>query len=320
MDNKIEKLIKTYNKKFDINTQRAELLSRNKHFIKELNEHFDRSGLKGFMPYKGHFQKGREEQKARMTKINKSKVEDTASKLVWPKSWQKGHKLKEHLEMHMRLWAFICKRWNIMPEWDGDLKSLSRYMEPPMGFYLLEGNEAVRPALLMSLNEWTTLSDIKSAWGQVEEYQDQLWKKQEKRTNFARDLFWYDLLKKQGLKIREIAELWEERYPEEIDLLVLRRIKKRIAKEDLRGKVLDEKDLLKETKSGFLAEKYKQDFEIEREDYVSSGEEGKKITPPFIDAIKKAIKRMEQQINASSQKATPRLDQILSTGNQIVRQ
>lgn len=193
-------------------------------------------------------------------------------------------------------------------------------MEPPVEFYWIEGKKDVAPAFLMRINNWTTLRDLKGVWTQVEEFQNQIWKKQEKKTNFARDLLWHDLSKKHGFKTREIAKLWEEFHPEEIDLLVVRGFSEKIANEDFKGRRLNDNELLAEIKSGFLAPKYKHDFENNRKYYLTGGEPGRKVNPPFIDAIKKAIKRMDQQIaqiNESSMKKGLRIDMMLSIGKEL---
>jgi hypothetical protein len=206
---------------------------------------------------------------------------------------------------------------------------------------LVEDEERNTFKVLLRINNWTILQDIRGIWKKVEKYQNALWKKQERKTNFARDLCWYDLSKRQGLKLKEIAELWDSEFPEEIDLLVIRKIKKEIAEKDLRGRALDDFQLLETIRSGFLAEKYKSFFlesrefyttgKMKREDklyeeiteksvgkrteeltdflkdiervqgkipylYHRSKDPTRRFNPPFIDAIKKAIKRMEEQI------------------------
>lgn len=320
MDNQVKELLVSYNKEFDINTQRAELLSRNDQFLEELNEYNEETFLGKLLPYKSLFQKGRKGNKVNVIRITQKGVETNDPDLSWPESLEKDKEFEELLKRNVEFWTLFCRRWNIMPEWDGDLKSLGKSMEPPVEFYWIEGKKDVAPALLMRINNWTTLRDLKAVWGQVEEFQNQVWKKQEKRTNFARDLLWYDLSKKHGFKTREIAKLWEELHPEEIDLLVVSEFRKKIAKEDFERRSLDGNQLLAEIKSGFLAAKYKRNFEYDRESYLTGGDPGRKVNPPFVDAVKKAIKRMDQQIaqvNESSMKKGLRIDMMLDIGKKL---
>ena len=322
MNKEVITLIKTHTKESDAGDQRADLLSRNAQFLKDLADFMHSSAIKDILPYRKHFQKERGEHRVNITKIAKEGLESPAHRFRWPEALGKSHKLKEMVEKNLGIWTFFCRRWSVMPEWDGDLKTLDKYMEPPIELFWIEGTEVASPALIMRISEWTTLNEVKKVWGQVEDLQNQLWRKQEKRTNFSRDLLWYDLSKEYRLKVSEIAKLWEEYHPEDIDLLVTRRMKDKISKEDLGGKALTDTELSKEIQSGFLAKKYRADFETERSDYVSCGDEGRKVTPPLQDAVKKAIKRMSlqiSQVNMSSQKTTLRLDIMLSTGRQMIQ-
>jgi hypothetical protein len=322
MNKEVIAFIKKHTKEFDTSDQRAELLTRNEFFLKELGEIKTSAGVRGTLPYRKYFQKKRGESRVNVTKITPKGLESPAHRFQWPEQLKKQGRLRASVEMSLGIWSIFCRRWNIMPEWDGELRSLGDYMEPPLEFFWVEGSEEISPALIMRINEWTTLNDIKGVWGQVEELQNELWRKQEKRTNFARDLLWYDLSRKYGLKYVEIAKLWNEYHPEDIDLLIMRRMKEKIKKEDLQGKALTDSELLKEIRTGFLADKYRSDFEAERNDYVSDGEAGRKVTPPFLDAVKKAIKRMSLQIsqaNITSQQTALRLDLMLSTGRQMIR-
>ena len=76
------------------------------------------------------------------------------------------------------------------------------------------GEDDWHPQLLIKITEWTTMNDVKSIWNKVETCQNLMSKKLEKKTNFTRDLCWHDLNKELGLKPRQIAEIWIEKYLE----------------------------------------------------------------------------------------------------------
>jgi hypothetical protein len=321
MDNKIKGLLNSYKKKFSISSQRAALLSRNAAFKEELDKMLEEYELKYLLPLKYVFQKSRGKGQIYITKLSAAGVEIIGPRFSWPKGLEKEKHTRDVMENALHSWTNFCRRWSIMPEWDGKVKSLARFMEPPIEFYWIEGKEGSAPVFFLRINNWTILDDIKDVWDQVSEYQNMIWEKQERRTNFSRDLCWYDLSKEYGLKSRDIARLWADNYPDEIDLLVLRRMKADKNREDLRGRSRDDHELVKAIKSGFLAEKYRREFDEERKHYITGETAGKKLNSPFADAIKKAILRMEQQISrpdVSSLRTSVRVEDILKIGSSLL--
>jgi len=319
MKEEILKLIESIKEDYDKNSQRAELLIRNKKFlqdfksiIKDLPDAF--LSLKDFpkkvltRKYKNNIliklRYTQYRHKYWIEKQNRA-IEDRAKEWGVDKieneiQWR-FHLFEEDLEW----WKSFCDTWSIDYEWDSKLESLNRYIRNPVEIYCIESppnnfKNKEDWAFFLRFNAWTTKEDINDKWQLVEWIQRNILGKYERKANFSRDLRWYDLYKKGNMTPKEIAELWIKKYPEDIDLLVIRKIKKDIKEainkderlKEFRRQELDDNELLKEIKSGKLMKKVEDyyDFNYEREDYAS----GK--YPPFIDVIKKAIKRMENQI------------------------
>lgn len=309
MDKKTRELVERSKEDFDRDTQRYELLIRNRSFSKELKETKKKLGGDIFFKVRA---------------INPMEIMSDLSEKnillandypkhpplktvggVYVKNLGPGidinKKLKIFTDDYMPLWETFCERWQISAEWDGNLSSLRGSLKGPVELEIVEDKKKGVSSIIIKIDKWTILNDIREIWSEIEKYQNKLWKKEEKRTNFARDLCWYDLSKVLGLKLSNIAKIWIKHFPNEINLLVIRRIKKDIDNEDFKGRDLSDPKLLHEVKSGFLAEKYKEYFKGERDFYIT----GKSITTtfkegkfniPFVDLIKKAISRMEKQI------------------------
>jgi hypothetical protein len=193
---------------------------------------------------------------------------------------------------HFNLWKSFCNRWLINDDWDGELNTISDYLRNPTEIYFSREysgtfEEKGKWAFFIRINAWTALNDIRDKWQLIELIQKHILGKYESRTNFGRDLCWYDLKRLNGLSPKQISEFWEKAYPKDIDLLAIRKI---ISKEknDLVGE--DGMALLQELASDPSLATLKEEFENERDNYRS----GK--YPLLQDVIKKAIGRMERQI------------------------
>lgn len=314
--------ISAHKRSATVQSQRAELLSRNTTFINELDWLKEKVLSKEFFAVKNHIQKGRSISNVPVTKITRNGEIERSLKYVWPQRIATKRKIVKHFERLFMIWEGFCKKWNIRPEWNSDISSLKKNQESHIALYLIEGSEESGPALLLKINNWTVLKDIRDAWGQIEEYRCQIWERQEKKGNFSRDLLWHDLVVKHGCRPREIAQVWAEKFPNEIDILVVRGIRNsgEIDKKDLKGRSLDDYQLLEAIKNGFLADKYNAYFEKCREFYIRGVSSGKKVNPPLIDMINKAIKRMKSQIKNikdSSLKTSIDIEQVLSMGQGI---
>jgi hypothetical protein len=207
----------------------------------------------------------------------------------------------------------FCQRWNLYIDWDGDINNLSASIfETPIIVYdhWAAGTSGInfsripRPQksfyLGLSLDAWTSLSDIIKIWPKIEKLQKEIfdYKAEKKSDTFGRDLAWYDL-KKNGLSLGKIAKDWIKYRPEDIDLITIKSFKKgheKILKEKLKGHTSILKDhiaLLKMINDGEFGKDIKSEYESDKKLY-STGEmeSGKKFAPRFHDAIKQGIKRI----------------------------
>jgi len=295
MDEQILNRINESKREYDKKTQRAEMLIRNKQFIKELKE------------------------------TPADFVVDFEDRLKF-----KTKKLSvDGVDLYINVESFskfknFCLKWHIHSPWDGNIDTLSEFIKEspeiicePVNYSLVNGDiyfpdkEIVRPEGLESVNylyikvdAWTSLEEVKKIWPRVEKFQRTIFNyKAELKSNFSRDLCWYDLKTTHNLSSSKIAKLWIKHFPEDIDLLVVKRFKKvheEALKEKLQGQTSlleDYSELLNMIKTGRLGEEIKSNFDEDREYYITGKTERSKVTPRFIDAINKAVKRMESYIN-----------------------
>ncbi len=285
MNKEIFKLIKKSKKDFDKSSQRAELLARNKSFKKELAAISSRLGEDFFKDLEKRIQKEKEKG-----------LPDYIPKELYD--------LREE-------WFSFCDRWHISYDWDRKINSLNKFIGKTVAIVDDIDTETYEGMLYLRIDAWTTLEDIHAIWPEIEKRQKKYFVlKAEKRINFGRDLCWYDLHKKYKLSHREIAKLWEEKYPEDIDLLVIKRIKqisetmrdikeyiKKEQLKELEGRELDDQELLREIKAGKLAKAYRAYFDDEREFYATGKTSRGKLMPPFVEMIKQAVIRIQKYIN-----------------------
>ncbi len=295
MNKEILKRIEESKKDYGKKTQRAELLIRNKQFIKEYKE----TPTDLLVDFKDRL-------KFKTMKISS----DGVSLYIKEESLSKFNK--------------FCLRWHIHIAWDGNIDTLSEFIKDspeiicePVNYYLVNGSiylpekEIVRSEGLEGINylyikvdAWTSLENIKEAWPRIEEFQRTIFSyKAELKSNFSRDLCWYDLKTTHNLSSSKIAKLWIKHFPKDIDLLVVKKFKKdneESLKEKLQGETSlleDYSELLNMIKTGRLGEEIKSNFDEDREYYITGKTESGKFTPRFIDAINKAVKRMQGYIN-----------------------
>ena len=209
---------------------------------------------------------------------------------------------QEVLRRYINKWEDFCERWDIKCKWNGDIQNLEKYLREPVEIYRDNDLNILKFSYFIRINQWATIEDVRAKWSKVEKLQKEFWSrgKKEFRTNFGRDLIWHDLAKKYNLQPSQIAGIWIKNFPQDIELLIIRRFKKYIDNDDLGGRVLDDKLLLKEIKEGFLSDKYKCAFDEEKDYYITGrikrGSKFVTVPKPLIDVIKKAVKRMEKQI------------------------
>lgn len=330
----IQKLIKTYKKQINKTIQRSELIKRNNLFNEELTGFINRVGETFFEvhPLKNEIFKQSEDNI--LLKLNYPQEDfsdksfsDPNVEIKEDRYWKSfanldapisnpANTLRKRIhnkinifQSYKRQWNIFCKRWHIEDTWNSDIDTLTNYARENIEIYKDWDPLLQKASLLISINEWTTLDDIKNKWAKIENYQYIYLGKKEQRPNFARDLIWYDLSTDYNMTPSEIANLWNKYYPEDIDILVTRRFRKDIPKNALNGKVLDDIDLLKEIHSGTLKETYEKSFEEERKFYITGKiKKGSKYittAKPFLDVIKKAIHRMQIHIEASEMPPLP---------------
>ncbi|MDP8258842.1 MAG: hypothetical protein P9L90_05425 [Candidatus Aadella gelida] len=232
-------------------------------------------------------------------------------------------------------WRRFCERWDIKPAWNGELKKLEEYVKDSVLLGTMEYGTVGKKSVFLELDSWAKQDDIKRRWKQIEALQKSIHTDlNEGKAKMNRDISWYKLNKELGWSLKRIAELWLTSYPEEVDVLVLRRMKKNedinlilkdLLDETVRGKsdrkevkalgnMIDEAEklkllkdditLLECVKSGKLSEKVKKYFYAEREEYISGirGRKKAKGESPLNAAIRKAVKRVEKDIFAKKKK------------------
>jgi hypothetical protein len=239
---------------YDRKKQRAELLIRNPEFIKEYKELQDQIINEGF------------------------------AEAFWP-------------------YESFCMRWGLDRRWHCSIPSISEFIRttpllvynpkwvsnseeyPSIGFL---PNEKNSDFLFVKIDPWINLKDVEEAWPQVENLKKRIFDYSEKgKSGFGRDLCWYDLNKTHHLSPGKIACLWSEFCPKDIDLLVMKRIKRDEA--DLLREE-DVRDLLAEIKNDPSMSELRGQFELERKLYV------KGPGSSFRLAVRESIKRMGRYI------------------------
>lgn len=279
-DVRVQRILRNYSKKLDKKSQRAELYSRNNLFREELVRIRQQLG-EAFFDLKDQSQVPRKK---------KSAPSDAEFKKHMKRQSQEGK------------WSIFCTRWEISARWDGNLRTLYKYLVGP----IIIGPECheTGPARVIEImvTNWATLEDLRDKWGEIEEYQRGTWGKIFDVSNFLRDLCWYDLYHDCAQKPPTIARIWNEHFPNDIDGMTVRFMKKEkfITEADLGGRVLDDATLAQEIKGGFLKDKFLGAYLIERAHYLTgpTARRGNPITglAPMVGVIRKAIRRMEMLV------------------------
>lgn len=277
MDQEILRRIKESKRDYNRKAQKAELMIRNKFFMEELKE--------TPVNFKGYY------------------FEKNGNDLIY--HGKNGYKIDMS---NFEKFNNFCKKWNISTDWDGKINTLSKFIkETPqivtssINLLILNGHLSSgdieyfdynefheRECLYLKIDPWTSQKDIKEIWPRIEKLQKIVFHyKAELRSTFSRDLCWYDLKNKFKLSYGQISKFWIEYCPEDIDLLVMKRIKRK-EKKDLSQE--DAKELLKEIRNDKSMNDLKTQFEEEREYYISGPDS------LFKSAIKEGIKRITKYI------------------------
>lgn len=289
MDKDALKLIKNCKKEYSKQSQRAELLRRNKQFIEEFK------------------------------KINKSLGEEFFSTMQFVRNFSTQNyfdgvlpdAISKNLADKFSDWMLFCDRWHINEGWDRKLQSLENSIRKSPLLIISLDSKGERETIDIRIDAWTTLEDIHAMWPKIDQAKKRVFiQKAEKRSNFARDLCWYDFKNKYKKSYRQIAEIWNEYFPNEIDLLVISNLKKEkffieavdeyICKNKLLlSNVCEFKDeeLLTEIKEGKLTIEIGPMFYKQREFYTTGITNQGKFSPPFVSMIKQAVKRFTKYID-----------------------
>lgn len=290
MNCKIRERIEESKKSYPKKVQKAEILKRNVSFRNHWLEAY--SEVKNHDVFFANLKKLEESEK-------NNKLPDYIPLKTFPETYSK--------------WSYFCFLWGIRAYWNGKPDTLEDYIKSPATILFCARPDFPNSGYIsIEIDAWTTLNDIRLIWPEIEKYQKTYLKQKiELRTHFGRDLCWYDLYHKSKCSLREIIKLWVSTRPDDIDLLVIRRLKRdqnfiqslkdRIKEtselQKFKGKSFKDEDFLAEIKEGELARYFLPVFEEEKEFYISGKTKHGKFTPPFLKTIEQAVKRMEEFIN-----------------------
>jgi hypothetical protein len=190
------------------------------------------------------------------------------------------------LRAYVEKWIEFCAKWQIDSSWGGELSTLSKFQNPLVSISINYRNLGL--PIQINIGPWTSWKDIKQRWHEIELIKRTSFSKPKKKSRvFSRDLCWYDLNKKFKLSPGKIGKLWIKHRPEDVDLLVMKKVRR-----DEKKELSEEKasELLREIKIDPAMNDLKIQFEKEREIYVEGP------YSPLKDLIKKAIKSMDSKI------------------------
>ena len=275
LSDEILKTIKKQYRNLKKISQRAELIKRNPDFQKELKGIIDQLGGRAPKLLDDFIQ---------IMIEDRSSIANRAKNGYFPKGF---FNLQED-------WENFCNKWRIDYAWDRQPETLEKFLLSGVSLtkrpaYL----EDVEREISISIEPTTTLNDIISLWPEVEKAQKEVFGgKALDMKNLSRDLCWYDLSKKYRFSKRQIADFWAKNFPEDIDRLVIRRFKK----EHKKFEKEDDEKLLDKIKSGLIPKDEIMEFNEDKKFYVTGKDVRGKMTPPFMDLIKKSISNLETKI------------------------
>ncbi len=177
-----------------------------------------------------NIQLGKEElilKRIRESKRAYSRKEQRAELLIRNAQFIKEYLEKERMpeyEPTVVNYGDFCDRWGISQMWDGRLPSLAKSVKTKPGLIYhasfadesldweeiaLMPNINIPDYLLIRIDPWTSLSDIKLNWRRIERMKKTIYGFSEKgKSNFARALCWYDLNKRYRLSLGKTMRLW----------------------------------------------------------------------------------------------------------------
>lgn len=213
------------------------------------------------------------------------KEPDDIRQIIWNK--------RKVLNKYKEKWEELCKRWHIDSAWNGNLNNLSKFQ---MALIEISINEKdIYQPINIRISAWTSKEDLEKRWNEVQEIQKEMGDKEEMSSNLVRDLYWYDL-KKKGKSYGEIAKLWIDNLPEDIDSFIASTVQKRF--KIFEGVPISE--FLAEIRSGDpQIQKVIDDFNQTKESYTNVSLLKDK-TKKAIRRLKKRIKKLDLPSNSTS--------------------
>ncbi len=284
--------LKNYQKDYKKNAQRAEILLRNKLFSSELVDLKYQLGNEFFL---------------RQSEILGAESEDHR--------YLDNH--TEPIVPLMQVWDLFCFRWRINNRWDGKPNTLKEFQKSRVRLMYQPDKRIMQKGYLsLHIDAWTTLDDIKTIWHEVEKNQKYWFDHKEfKKSNFGRDIWWYDLRHEQRLTYREIASLWMKKHPKDFNTMIVNRLKKDTSfiskmrefiqnNNSLRNQekeiLNDNTRLAYELTKGKLAKDFGYALHDEITFYTTGEHYGRKSTPPCVGMIAAAIRRIRQCVESES--------------------
>ena len=204
-------------------------------------------------------------------------------------------------------WRSFQERWGVDIKWSEDHNFEIKGNRPVDAYFKGTPNAISSGYINISISGRARLEDIREIWPAIQEMQKELIdEKGRKKTEFSRDLCWYELNKDFSLSSREILEYWIKVYPDDFDLTIINAMLKdelflRKVKDlkKFKGKKIDEyfyKDILEHIRNEKQSE-IKDVFEEEKNIYLTGRIGNRRVTPKAQAVINSGIKRLEKNIN-----------------------
>lgn len=246
-----------------------------------------------------------------------------------------------HCRISSHFWGLFCYRWSISSSWNGKISKLEDFVDSSVKISYAKASDSgdekfslkefetdlTVDAWIMGLHgendlDWlsasrneisinilpeTTIYDIRKKGPEIEKLQRSIFSyKSEAKSDFGRDLCWFDLREKFKLSVRRIAELWIEHRPDDAENMALRFYRKKFKDSilsDLNGAgntLKNDEKLLHEIKQGNLQDNSWAIFKVFKKHYLegkmTKGSVDIGFTPPVHAVIKASIKRIRNGI------------------------
>ena len=229
---RLDELLAYPSRNFGIREQRAYLLYRNKDFLRDLSkmETYFSIKIRGYQILGSLLKKLAEAKEP----IPMNKLGATVSKMV----------LKEFSRRKWPESDWFYKKWAIMDSWWGDKNGLkANVLAGPLlcgtslspkktglfpyvavdtnGIYTYTQSEIYQPSVYILVDPWTTATDVKRLCKFLPGLKESCFGfTTESKRCFPRDLCWYLLTNELKLTPTQIARVWAEKRPDELNALI----------------------------------------------------------------------------------------------------